>query len=190
MKIIHIRKVLKNIVRKIKISGKCTIEENGAIFPLRNNRVVLRSYAFINVGYGVTNTDENGYYSFELEYNTYLVNEKPTFYVSIQDETDSNCIYNESGYNYIINSNLLENISNGSEICLEFNIICSKSDRAAAYLINQILDVPYFYIKELENKCLDQVNVVFPITTSESAFYSFYHKELIFQKLNTIWLMF
>lgn len=157
---------------KVKISGVCTIDEDGALFPLRNNRVVLRSYVFINVGYGVTYTDNNGYYCFELDYENYVANEKPIFYVSVQAETSSSNIYNESGYNYVINSNLIKNINNGSEIYSEFYIICSKSDRGAAYLINQVLEVPYLYVKEFENIFLDQINVIFPITNSNSASYN------------------
>ena len=117
---------------------------------------------------GETQTDENGYFEFDISKLAWIASGANSLYVALYPS--NNAAYVTSGVlKYMIISELYENVSDNKTITY-YLTINNTGIRTGSYEVSQIMIYPYYYAMEMADRSLyyPPIYVYYPSTTDTS----------------------
>ncbi len=155
---------------KIKINGEVKWEDSaGGLQPLIDNYVYLYEEAEKNEKYGYVKTDNNGRFSFLVDYDEWVESGESNLFLSLKAETDAATLYMVI-IPYSCSLSKIENISDNLEVYYDIVITPGESKRANAFEIAQMMYYSRKYVEAMSNELLPQITVFYP-NSSEGSYY-------------------
>ncbi len=147
---------------KIKINGEVKWEDSaGGLQPLIDNYVYLYEEAEKNEKYGYVKTDNNGRFSFLVDYDEWVESGESNLFLSLKAENDAAMVYMIL-LPYSCSLSKIENISDNLEVYYDIVITPGKSKRANAFEITQMMYYSRKYVEAMSNELLPQISVFYP----------------------------